>query len=49
MHDTSTQTAVPVSDYAIIVNEKDNVAVVKNENAPGLVMQHPWGDLIELL
>jgi altronate hydrolase len=48
MHDTSTQTAVPVSDYAIIVNEKDNVAVVKNENAPGLVMQLPWGDLVAL-
>jgi altronate hydrolase len=48
MHDTSAQTAVPVSDYAIIVNEKDNVAVVKNENSAGLVMQLPWGDHVAL-
>jgi altronate hydrolase len=41
MHDTSTQTAAPISDYAIIVNENDNVAVVKNETVAGLVIQLP--------
>ena len=30
MHDTSAMTAMPISDYAIIVNNADNVAVVKN-------------------
>ena len=48
MRDTLAQAAVPISDYAIIVNEKDNVAVVKNENAAGLVMQLPWGDHVAL-
>jgi altronate hydrolase len=48
MHDTSVQTAVPISDYAIIVNENDNVAVVKNENGPGLVLQLPWDDHVVL-
>lgn len=36
MLDTYTQPAVPISDYAIIVNPHDNVAVVKNETAAGL-------------
>jgi arabinonate dehydratase len=31
-----TPTAAPVGDYAIVVNPKDNVAVVKNETAAGL-------------
>ena len=43
MHDTSATTAVPISDYAIIVNEIDNVAVVKNETADGLAMMLPDG------
>lgn len=36
MLETYTQTAVPVSDYAIIVNPNDNVAVVKNETSENL-------------
>jgi altronate hydrolase len=41
MHDTSAQTAVPISDYAIIVNENDNVAVVKNATSEGLALLLP--------
>jgi altronate hydrolase len=33
---TPTSTAAPVSEYAIVVNPKDNVAVVKSETAAGL-------------
>ena len=43
MHDTSAQTAVPISDYAIIVNDNDNVAVVKNPTSEGLAMTLPDG------
>ncbi|MGI8787107.1 MAG: UxaA family hydrolase [Pyrinomonadaceae bacterium] len=35
------QTAVAVSDYAIIVNRADNVAVVKNETSEGLTILLP--------
>ena len=38
MPDSSAQSAVPISDYAIIVNPDDNVAVVKNETRNGLVV-----------
>jgi altronate hydrolase len=48
MFDTPTHTAVPISDYAIIVNEKDNVAVVKNETADGLAVQLPDGGAVTL-
>ena len=48
MHDTSASPAVPISDYAIIVNEMDNVAVVKNETADGLAMVLPDGSPIVL-
>lgn len=48
MHDTSAQVAVPVNDYAIIVNEDDNVAVVKTENSEGLAILLPWGDIVTL-
>jgi altronate hydrolase len=41
MLDTYTQPAVPISDYAIIVNPGDNVAVVKNETAAGLIVLLP--------
>ena len=41
MLDTYTQPAVPISDYAIIVNPDDNVAVVKNETAAGLIVFLP--------
>ncbi len=46
MLDTYTKTAVPVSDYAIIVNPDDNVAVVKNETSEGLVLTLPSGDTV---
>ncbi|HUR97349.1 MAG TPA: UxaA family hydrolase [Pyrinomonadaceae bacterium] len=48
MHDTSAKTAVPVSDYAIIVNDVDNVAVVKNETADGLALILPDGTHVVL-
>src|SRR5688572_24502681 len=41
MPDSSAQPAVPISDYAIIVNPDDNVAVVKNETRTGLVVALP--------
>lgn len=36
----------PISDFAIIVNPEDNVAVVKNETAEGLVLQTPGGEVV---
>ena len=39
--DSSAQSAVPISEYAIIVNPDDNVAVVKNETRGGLVVALP--------
>ena len=48
MHDTSAMTAMPISDYAIIVNNADNVAVVKNETADGLVLMLPDGTPVVL-
>src|SRR5829696_7040836 len=41
MPDTFAQPAAPISDYAIIVNPDDNVAVVKNETRTGLVVALP--------
>ncbi|MBS1794440.1 MAG: altronate dehydratase [Acidobacteria bacterium] len=41
MLDTYTQPAVPISDYAIIVNDADNVAVVKNETSENLALALP--------
>ncbi len=43
MADTFTPTATPISEYAIIVNPDDNVAVVKCQTNPGLVLQLPGG------
>ncbi|MCM3901180.1 MAG: UxaA family hydrolase [Pyrinomonadaceae bacterium] len=37
-----------ISDYAIIVDRKDNVAVVKNETAPGLEIVLPDGRLMSV-
>jgi altronate hydrolase len=48
MFDTTTQPAAPISDYAIIVNDLDNVAVVKSETASGLTVQLPYGGLVTL-
>ena len=49
MFDTSIQTAVPISDYAIIVNPDDNVAVVKSETSEGLMVELPDGSRDEIL
>ncbi len=46
MLDTFVREASPVSDYAIIVNSKDNVAVVKAEIPLGLNVRLPSGALV---
>jgi altronate hydrolase len=48
MFTTETQTAVAVSEYAIIVNAEDNVAVVKAATEPGLQVVLPDGRSIEI-
>ncbi len=40
--------ASPISDYAIIVDPRDNVAVVKAETAPGLEIELPDRRLLEI-
>jgi altronate hydrolase len=42
------QIAAPISEYAIIVNPDDNVAVVKNETRPGLIVELPDGSSVEV-
>src|SRR5215213_9466435 len=44
---TSTQ-AAPIGDYAIIVDSKDNLAVVKRETSNGLEVTLPGGRLIRI-
>lgn len=46
MLDTYVEKAGSISDYAIIVNPNDNVAVVKNETEEGLILMLPSGDLV---
>src|SRR5215218_11276053 len=48
MPDTLVKTAAPISDYAIIVNENDNVAVVKNETSERVAIVLPSGAPITL-
>jgi altronate hydrolase len=48
MSNIYTQTAFPVSDYAIIVNADDNVAVVKNETSEGVSVLLPNQDTVTL-
>ncbi|HYJ92632.1 MAG TPA: UxaA family hydrolase, partial [Pyrinomonadaceae bacterium] len=48
MLDTPTKTAAPISDFAIIVNPNDNVAVVKDETFEGLNMMLPTGGSVTL-
>lgn len=43
MNDVSTIVSVPISEYAIIVNPRDNVAVVKKETSKGLYLELPGG------
>jgi altronate hydrolase len=45
---TPTLTAARISDYAIVVNPKDNVAVVKKETAAGLELALPGGGEIRV-
>src|SRR5918998_2355984 len=44
---TSTQ-APPVGDYAIIVSAEDNLAVVKEQTAPGLEVALPGGRVVRV-
>src|SRR4051812_19496527 len=46
MLDTYIEVAAPVSDYAIIVNPDDNVAVVKTATFPGLTLSLPDGETV---
>ena len=48
MFDTLAEKPAAISDYAIIVNPDDNVAVVKNQTADGLVVMMPDGDVVEV-
>src|SRR5678816_835087 len=40
--------ALPINQYAIIVDPRDNVAVVKAETRPGLEVELPDGRLLEV-
>ena len=46
MPDASPEKAVAISEYAIIVNSEDNVAVVKAETSEGLVVGLPTGETL---
>lgn len=48
MFDTTAKKVAAISDYAIIVNPDDNVAVVKNETPDGLVVALPNGETVEV-
>src|SRR5215204_1736023 len=48
MIDTIPETASPISDYAIIVDSRDNVAVVKTETAENLRVVLPDGKIITI-
>src|SRR3982750_873748 len=40
--------AAPISDYAIVVDPRDNLAVVKRETQPGLELPFPAGKVIRV-
>ncbi len=46
MPDTFTTPGTAISEYAIIVNPEDNVAVVKDQTSAGLVLVLPDGDKV---
>ncbi len=46
MLDNAMEKLAPISDYAIIVNPDDNVAVVKNETLPGMAVVLPDGETL---
>jgi altronate hydrolase len=49
MLDIQTKPAAPISDYAIVVNPNDNVAVVKNETSEGLTVRLQDGGFVTLM
>src|SRR2546421_11629055 len=48
MSSSSTTQAPPISDYAIIVDPNDNLAVVKGQTAPGLEVALPSGRVVRV-
>lgn len=48
MADTFTTQTSSISDYAIVVNPDDNVAVVKSETAPGLILTLSSGETVSM-
>ncbi|HJP92127.1 MAG TPA: UxaA family hydrolase [Pyrinomonadaceae bacterium] len=48
MSSVETPTASLLSDFAIVVDPKDNVAVVKKETSPGLQLRLPNGSTLEI-
>ena len=48
MADTYAEKIAPISDYAIIVNPEDNVAIVKTEMPDGAVVSLPGGDSVTI-
>ncbi len=48
MLETYTQTVSSINEYAIIVNSKDNVAVVKNETSENMPVVLPSGEVLKI-
>jgi len=48
MSSVQTPPASLLSEFAIVVDSKDNVAVVKNETSPGLALLLPNDSLVEI-
>src|SRR5215216_4465013 len=48
MSGTYIKEAAPISEYAIIVDPRDNLAVVKRETRPGLEVSLPGGRVISV-
>ncbi len=48
MPDTATEKAAAISDYAIVVNPADNVAVVKNTTTKDLIVELTGGETVTL-
>jgi altronate hydrolase len=48
MSSLALETVTPMSEYAIIVDPRDNVAVVKRETWPGLAVELPDGETLEI-
>ena len=48
MDSVSVKTALPISDYAIVVNPQDNVAVVKTATERGLFLTLSDGKILQV-